>query len=345
MMDISGQFYDGRSSAAKKARLVYLPEVAFVRVEDAEGSPMADAPVSALAFAPHMGRVHRSLGFPCGGLFETEDHGAMDALQISLKKGAFWRFVHMLESRWIWVCLALLFVMGTVFLSFRYGAPVLAREIALRLPPGILHAAGENTLKTLDRMVFSPSDLSSDSQEKIKDEFRELWEAHPGFQLYFRKGGQLGANAFALPGNMIVVSDELIRLAEDNPDGLEAVLAHEIGHGVHQHAARRVIQDSMLAFLLMGLTGDGSGVAELFMGLPVLITEMAYSRAFEREADAYAMEWLALQGKDAEGFARLLVRLHEEAGGRVAGKSRWQGWLSTHPHLEERLEAMDFALP
>ncbi|TYT75754.1 M48 family metallopeptidase [Desulfobotulus mexicanus] len=343
-MNISGLFYDGRSSAAKIARLVYLPETERIRMEDAEGNSMAEAHISELVFAPHMGRVHRSFNLPCGGLFETEEHGAMDALQVSMKNGAFWRFVHMLESRWIWVCLALLFVMATVFLSFRYGAPLLAREIALRLPPGVLHSAGENTLKTLDRMVFSPSDLSFEKQEKIINEFKDLWDAHPDFQLYFRKGGQLGANAFALPGNMIVVSDELIRLAEDNPDGLEAVLAHEIGHGVHQHAARRVIQDSMLAFLLMGLAGDGSGVAELFMGLPVLVTEMAYSRAFEREADAYAMEWLAFQGKDAEGFARLLVRLHEE-GGRSDKESRWQGWLSTHPLLEERLEAMGFALP
>ncbi|MDY0162327.1 M48 family metallopeptidase [Desulfobotulus sp.] len=332
----SGFFYDGRSSCARKAVLVFLPETGRFRVEGQGGDELAAALAETVRFSAPLGDAALTVTFPCGGVFETEDGAGLLSLQKALGRGGFGRFVHALESRWPLVLAALAFVLVTLILAFRYGVPAVAREIAFRLPAGMLEQAGENTLKALDQTLLSPTGLAMDTQERLKGEFQALWQAHPGVRLYFRKGGRLGANALALPGSIILLTDELVALCEDNPEGLEGVLAHEIGHLVHRHAARRVVQDAFFSFLFLGLTGDGSGVAELFMGLPVLMTEMAYSRSFEKEADAYALAWLASQGKGSEGFARLLVRLHEDSGGREK-RGAWRGYLSTHPLLEERL--------
>ena len=123
--------------------------------------------------------------------------------------------------------------------------------------------------------------------------FHPLLTAHTDYplQVMFRKGGALGPNAFALPDGTIVFTDEMVRLAEHD-DELSAVLAHEIGHVVRRHGMRTIIQDSLLGFLILAITGDITGSSELFIGLPVLLTEMAYSREFEREADQYALAYM-----------------------------------------------------
>ena len=52
--------------------------------------------------------------------------------------------------------------------------------------------------------------------------------------LAFRDGGKtVGANAFALPGGQIVVTDALVQLLSDAE--LQAVLAHELSHGAERH--------------------------------------------------------------------------------------------------------------
>jgi len=141
----------------------------------------------------------------------------------------------------------------------------------------------------LDRSIFKPSELDENTQGELLKHFQSVLEAHSEFkiEILFRKGGGIGPNAFALPSGTIVFTDEMIQISEHN-DELLAVLTHEIGHIVHRHGMRSLFQDSILGFVLMSITGDVSGSSELFLGLPVMLTELAYSRSFEREADEYA---------------------------------------------------------
>ena len=123
-------------------------------------------------------------------------------------------------------------------------------------------------------------------------------------------------------------------------DELSAVLFHEIGHLVHRHGMRSIIQNSLLGFALLTLTGDVAGSSELFMGLPLLLTQMAYSRAFELEADRYALDGLRSAGIPPRRFADLMERIEEKmtAKNKNAGKQKkWASYLSTHPRMTERL--------
>ncbi|MCK7469253.1 MAG: M48 family metallopeptidase [Desulfosudis oleivorans] len=86
-------------------------------------------------------------------------------------------------------------------------------------------------------------------------------------------------------------------------DELLAVLAHEAGHVAHRHGVQRIIQDSLLAFAISAVTGDASGTSQLFLGLPVMLTELAYSRDFEREADRYALDTLRSPGHHRRGIS------------------------------------------
>jgi predicted Zn-dependent protease len=130
----------------------------------------------------------------------------------------------------------------------------------------------------------------------------------------------------------------MVALSE-NDDGLTGILAHEIGHVVHRHGMRTVIQDSLLSFTLLAMTGDVSGSSELFLGLPVLLTQLAYSREFERQADRYALDYLRSHGTPTTPFAQLIRRIDREMKAKsVASNEKWLGYLSTHPMTEERLK-------
>jgi Zn-dependent protease with chaperone function len=154
----------------------------------------------------------------------------------------------------------------------------------------------------------------------------------------FRKGGPLGPNALALPAGTIVFTDEMVKLAQ-NDDELLAVLAHEIGHVVHRHSLRMLVQDSLLAFLALAVTGDVSGTSQIFLGAPVLLTELYYSREFEQEADDHALRYLCRQRVDPRRFADLLRRVEAEvAKKRGDGDQKWGRYLSSHPATEERIQ-------
>ncbi len=71
------------------------------------------------------------------------------------------------------------------------------------------------------------------------------------------------ANAFALPGGTVVMTGRHRPGAADKgigDDALVGVLAHEIGHVVHRHGMRMVVEQGVLNIGLGLALGDVSGV-------------------------------------------------------------------------------------
>jgi len=345
MIAIRGNYYDGRTSAQVPAECrVY--DNGVVRIHSlAENKALLSLSGFELSASPRVANTARHLCFPDGQKFETEDNRAVDDVLRRFRRRPWWHAVHLIESRkrYIFFCLAIVIAcMGAVM---RYGVPWSAEIIAHRLPRSVLHQAGKQTLDMLDRSFWAPSKLDGSLQERLRLHFQPLILGHPdlNLQVQFRAGGSLGANAFALPGGMLILTDEMVRLAE-TPDELLAVLAHEAGHVYHRHGVQRLIQDSLLGFGILAISGDASGSPHLFLGLPVVLTEMAYSREFERQADRYALTYLRSQGISPRNFYNLMRRLQQENPRQIpAAQERWSNYLSTHPSIEERLPLFDIA--
>jgi len=343
MIVFSGKYYDGKTSGQTDV-VCKVYDSGTVHVEKVEDqNRIVSLPLSDLDISTRLADTPRYLKFPDHAKLETLANDSVDQLVRQFGRRSWLDRVHLLESRFKYVFLGLLFLMVFLWGSVQYGIPWAARIIANMLPPSVLNVASQQTLSMLDKSILSATELDADTRERLTDHFQPLITYHADYDIdiIFRKGGGIGPNAFALPDGTIIFTDEMVTLAADDQE-LSAVLAHEIGHVAGRHGMRSIVQDSLLGFAILAITGDITGSSELFIGLPVLLTELAYSREFEREADAYALAYMEAHAIDLQHFANLMRRVEKEADStKDDGKKKWINYLSTHPMTDERLKAFE----
>jgi Zn-dependent protease with chaperone function len=129
----------------------------------------------------------------------------------------------------------------------------------------------------------------------------------------------------------------MVELAE-NDEQLMAVIAHELGHVHHRHIMRSLLQNSVAALLIATLLGDVASITGLAASIPTFLLEQRYSRAFEFEADAFALRWLDAQRLDRQHLAKILQLLSDTHGAQSGGLGKY---LSTHPSMDERIMAIN----
>ncbi len=157
-------------------------------------------------------------------------------------------------------------------------------------------------------------------------------------RLEFRKGKGVGANAFALPSGIVVMTDEMVALAR-NDDELAAVLAHEAEHVRGRHGMRHILQNSMTVLIVSAVTGDIASISSLASTVPTVLIDAKYSRDFEREADAAVAVYLRSRKIPLKRYADILARLQAELDKKVPGESMpARNYLSTHPPTEDRIK-------
>jgi predicted Zn-dependent protease len=326
-------FYDGRRSAPAAARLML----------DTAGQAHVDLPdgrrsyvTAELRIGDRVGlRSPRLIEFPDGALAHVDPDPQADAwLDAASGRGSGW--VRRMEARWPAAIAALAVSALAVFAFLRWGLPGLAQAAAARVPPAMERRIGERAMQEIDEQWFGRSTLEPRRQSALREAFERrvaARAANPDLRLEFRAGGDAGPNAFALPGGIIVVTDELVEAARHD-DEVMMVLAHEVGHVVHRHTMRQVFESLGLTAVLTTLTGDLSGPASLAAALPAVLTQAAFSRRDEREADAHAFAWSDAEGVPRTRMTDLLERIERETGG-----GGWPTYLSTHPSSAERAAA------
>jgi len=144
-------------------------------------------------------------------------------------------------------------------------------------------------------------------------------------------------NAFALPDNSIVVTDDLIALAE-HPDELVGVIAHEIAHIEHNHIMKNIIR-SVGAGIFFDVVFGGAGAGQMVAIASVNLASLRYSRGDEADADMRGLDYLEAAGIDTGGLARLFERFAEEAEPSDEEGGHFPTMLSSHPATAERAAA------
>jgi beta-barrel assembly-enhancing protease len=140
-------------------------------------------------------------------------------------------------------------------------------------------------------------------------------------------------NAFALPDDSIIVTDELIQIAR-HPDELTGVLAHEIAHVERNHVMKNVIRQ-MGAGIFFDIVFGGAGAGQAIAVASVNLAGLRYTRGDEEDADARGLDYLDAAGIDSGGLASMFDRIQEQEEG-LAGIPTM---LSTHPATPARAAA------
>lgn len=326
MTRFSGDLFDGVTSRAH-------PVTAWLEAGrlHIEGDGIALAlPLDAIRLAPPVGAARGVAHLPDARELHSADLAALAALAQALPTRDPERWARRLESRLGYALVALLVSVLVMFAGLRWGVPAAAQLAAHTLPAGLDSRIGTESLALMEKISFQPSALPAARQQALAQQLaaRCRQQACPPYRLLFRHSPMFGANALALPGGTVVVTDALVELAQHDEEIL-AVLAHELGHVQHRHSLRLALQGIGAGAILVAVTGDVGSVTDLAAGLPSLLLQSGYSRDMEREADAYALAWLNAACIPPQRFADLLGRLDKRP-------SDTPSLLGSHPGTQER---------
>jgi predicted Zn-dependent protease len=95
-----------------------------------------------------------------------------------------------------------------------------------------------------------------------------------------------------------------------------------------------LVRSSLLSVTVALLTGESSGVIDNLAGAGVFLFDSGYSREAEQEADRYAAAQMRHLYGSTEAMRQMFERLKLEGDGGLPE------WLSTHPDIDSRIEAV-----
>ena len=256
-----------------------------------------------------------------------------------------------MQTRWLFFLGMLLFAGAAVWAFYRWGTPWAAGQLTRVVPLSWERRVADEAMAQLDGRFLQPSRLSAERQAALRADFDALaarhrgpLQAYPGYQpqlrLMFRSG--MPANAFALPGGTVVMTDKLVEAADalGQPEAARAavlgVLAHEIGHVAHRHSTRLVVEQGVLNVGLGLALGDVSGIvssgANLLVGL-------SYRRQHESQSDCYAARLMHEAALPVGPMADLLEAIDRGSGAKPQPTRTASGgldWARTHPETGAR---------
>jgi predicted Zn-dependent protease len=148
-------------------------------------------------------------------------------------------------------------------------------------------------------------------------------------------------NAWCMPGGKIAVYTGLIDKLKITDDELAAVMGHEIGHALREHARERMARAAPVqlgAAVLGALYGQAAGDLGGTFGQAMFV--LPNSRENEQESDRIGVELAARAGYDPRAAITLWQKMGSASGGSAPPQ-----WLSTHPSNESRIrDLQDYAV-
>lgn len=331
MIRFQGAYFDGKSSRASLATVTFSGQMLQIHLENKNSLLV---PVRDCTVTPPVGKSPRIIKLPGGAQIETSDAEAIAGIEAESGLNTGMRMVYYLEGRWKAVAAACLGLAFFVWGFIAFGIPFLAEKIAYSIPPEMTEKVSRQALEMLDNGLMKPTELSARKVEELRVIFNRLHGKAVAYRLEFRKSPEIGPNAFALPSGIIVVTDELVKLAHDNRE-LEGVLLHEMTHIEKRHSLRTVIQNAGAYVLISALTGDIASISSAAGSLPIILTQTGYSRKFELEADRGAMLYFIEKGWSTKPYQDILLRITKDASNYPVNSL-----FSSHPLTDERIKSI-----
>jgi Zn-dependent protease with chaperone function len=314
-------------------------------------------------------RATRSIYLPDGAMLEIDDGEALSEMLGATEKRDSW--ITRWQHNWRTVAFSFVASVGLAVLGYVYGLPVVADHLAHRVPVSWTQALDRAVLAQFKRTGLSESKLPEADRERLEKRFEAIVASAttqqfadargeiPKPKVYFYRSGNT-PNAFALPGGSIVFLDGLVKVAPDD-DAIVGVFAHEYGHVIHRHGLRNLLRSAVVSAVAAWYFGDFTTLANA----AILISQLSYSRDFEREADDAAIQIMRSNGLNTKSLASLFRKMRDHDGHdhdsesnvkEAAKEAKKEGesakekartrfsvpeFLSTHPDIESRIERFE----
>lgn len=218
---------------------------------------------------------------------------------------------------------------ASIYFLLTYVTEFSSTVMADIVPEKIQKEIGQSTIQYLSINEWHDSRLTEHTQKKIKALYKNLFaDIQNDVEILFKSAPY--ANAMALPGNYIIVLDSLIQMSTDtlNYADIMGVLAHETGHLYYKHSLKLMIKSGMAGILIGYFIGDFS----IFVSqITQQLLTLSYSRAYEEQADDYALQLLSKNKISTIPLSKLLEKISKSSNNSVPE------FLSTHPYMQDRI--------
>jgi Zn-dependent protease with chaperone function len=327
-----------RAGASQRHHAQMVLHGDFAVVQNDAGAELSRAPLGLVQVDAPIGTAPRKLAFPDGLLFETHDHGAIDAM-IGPTRGS---ILHEYEVFGPRLAVVVALCLAFAWALWRYGLDMLVAVAIWATPPAVTAQMDVGTLQVIDFAMAEETKLPLKDQDKVRAIFADLKMALPeavlsqhDFTLLFRDMPTVGPNAFALPGGTMVITDDFVKEFPE-PDVLAGVLGHEMGHVLDQHGIKRLYRSLGTAVLIAFLAGDVGPILEDIVLEGNVLLSLSHSRGQERDADAFGVRLAAQAGYSPSGLVTFFSRIAKDYGA-----AEGMEWLSTHPLSSLRVEEIE----
>ena len=155
------------------------------------------------------------------------------------------------------------------------------------------------------------------------------------------------ANAWCMPGGLIVVYEGLLPITQDEAS-LAIVLGHEIAHAVARHSAEQMstqikqqygVQGAGALASILGVGSNTVAVGQAVVSSSINLFNLKYSRSHESEADYMGLIFAAMAGYNPEAAVTFWQRMAS------ASTSNTSEFLSDHPSDATRIKNIQGWLP
>lgn len=335
MRKVKGQYQQAASTEHCAAMLHLTEQGQVLLYAEHDNRLLLEATVDSYKPAEVLPGLPADLLFDTGAVFSPHDH------KWRWPKSGRQNLTLKLETNTSLIVLSVIAVPILIWWLTTVGLPKAATALVPWIPISVEESIGQQSMEVFDRTLLSDSELSPELQQSIRSQWQtalDQLQLSSGYQyqLHFRASKRLGANAFALPGGYLTITDELVKRLETQPDAILAVLLHEVGHVEHRHGMKLAAQATASTIVMSVLFSDLEGVTEAVLGTGTSLVQSAFSRDMERQADYFSTQSLLKLNKSPQAFAEAMQALTK--GQPKEELLPWLEYLNSHPNTKERIE-------
>lgn len=338
-MEFTATYYRAKASSCCKVVVTYINDELVVKLDDASPpntmNTLYREHLTQLSISPKLGRLPREILLPDDSKLVVDSKINIDDIFSENSKGSILHFLEKNKVSWL---IATTLVPILLYFLLTHAIPSAAKYVAPLLGPKYTQVIDRQVLASLDYLVLEESTLTKTQNKELNKIWQDLLQRINKldftFELLIRNSEKFGANAFALPGGTIVITDQLYLLLQEQPQAISAVLLHEIGHVQHHHSMQMIAETAGTTILMSYFFGDLDGIAEIFSGSALTVMQNSFSRELEREADQYAIKQLKALNISPQVFADALTII----AGTEKNSQLLEQYFSSHPLVKERIE-------